>query len=90
MLVQTLVLLGVLMLMFFYLGKGYARRLRARQVAPSRADTAGWLLFFGLSFLATAAVGAFQLTKFLNVALSGTLLVFGVASLLAALLAARR
>jgi hypothetical protein len=88
--VQSLVLLAVLMLMFFYVGKGYARRLRSRDVAPGAADTAGWLLFFGLAFLATAAVGAWHMTKFLNVALSGTLLVFGVASLIAAFITARR
>jgi len=90
MLVETLVLLAVLLLMFFYVGRGYARRLRSRDVAPGTADTAGWLLFFGLAFLATAAVGAWHITKFLNVALSGTLLVFGIASLIGAVLTARR
>jgi hypothetical protein len=90
MLVEMLVLLGVLLLLFFYLGRGYARRLRAHDVAASTADTAGWLLFCGLAFLATAAVGAWHISKFLNVALSGTLLVFGIASLIGALLTARR
>jgi CHASE2 domain-containing sensor protein len=90
MLVQTLVLLAVLLVMFFYIGKGYARRLRGRDVPPGTADTAGWLLFLGLAFLATAAIGAWHITKFLNVALSGTLLVFGIASLIAAFITARR
>jgi len=90
MLIQTLVLLAVLLLMFFYVGKAYGRRLRRRGAAPGAADTAGWLLFFGLAFLATAAIGAWHITKFLNVALSGTLLVFGIASIAAALVTARR
>jgi len=90
MLVETLVLLGVLLLMFFYVGRAFARRLRRRGVLPASADTAGWLLFFGLSFLATAALGAWHITKFLNLALSGTLLVFGIASLIGAMLSARR
>ena len=90
MLIQTLVLLSVLLLMFFYVGKAWSRHLRRREVASGTADTAGWLLFFGLAFLATAALGAWHITKFLNVALTGTLLVFGIASLAAALFTGRR
>ena len=90
MLVEILVLLGVLLLLFSYVGRAYARRLRERNVADSAAATAGWLLFFGLAFLATAAIGAWHMSKFLNLALSGTLAVFGIASLAGALLSARR
>ena len=90
MLVEILVLLVVLLLLFFYVGRAFARRLRERDVADGAADTAGWLLFYGLAFLATAVIGAWHMSKFLNVALSGTLAVFGIAALAGALLSARR
>jgi hypothetical protein len=60
-------------------------------VAPSSADTAGWLLFFGLAFLSAAVVlGFVNSTKFLNVAITGTLLVFGIAAIAGALFTGRR
>jgi hypothetical protein len=80
-----------LLVVFFFARNAFANHLVRRRVAPSSADTAGWLLFFGLAFLAAAAVlGFVNSTKFLNVAITGTLLVFGIAAIAGALFTGRR
>ncbi len=81
----------VLLVVFFFARNAFANYLVRRRVAPSSADTAGWLLFFGLAFLSAAVVlGFVNSTKFLNVAITGTLLVFGVAAIAGALFTGRR
>jgi hypothetical protein len=81
----------VLLIVFFFARNAFANYLVRRRVAPSSADTAGWLLFFGLSFLSAAVVlGFVNSTKFLNVAITGTLLVFGIAAIAGALFTGRR
>ncbi|MYN09021.1 hypothetical protein [Pseudoduganella aquatica] len=81
----------VLLIVFFFARNAYANHLVRRRVAPSSADTAGWLMFFGLSFLSAAAVLAIlNAGKFLTVAITGTLLVFGIAALVGAMLTGRR
>ncbi|QGZ39446.1 hypothetical protein IP92_01714 [Pseudoduganella flava] len=80
-----------LLIVFFFARNAFANHLVRRRVAPSSADTAGWLLFFGLSFLSAACVlGFVNSTKFLNVAITGTLLVFGIAAIVGALITGRR
>jgi hypothetical protein len=80
-----------LLVVFFFARNAFANHLVRRRVAPSSADTAGWLLFFGLSFLSAACVlGFVNSTKFLNVAITGTLLVFGIAAIVGALVTGRR
>ena len=68
----------------------FLRHLRARGAEATRSDTAAWLLFFGLAFLGGALLGVLNLSKFLNLALCSTLLVFGLAALVGALVMARR
>lgn len=68
----------------------FMRHARARGAAMAAADTAGWLLFFGIAFLGAAVFGAFSLSKFLNLALCSTLLVFGIAALVGAWIIGRR
>jgi hypothetical protein len=81
----------VLLIVFFFARNAFANYLVRRRVAPSSADTAGWLLFFGLAFLSAAVVlGFVNSTKFLNVAITGTLLVFGIAAIAGALFTGRR
>ncbi|AVR98324.1 hypothetical protein [Pseudoduganella armeniaca] len=81
----------VLLIVFFFARNAFANHLVRRRVAPSSADTAGWLLFFGLAFLSAAVVlGFVNSTKFLNVAITGTLLVFGIAAIAGALFTGRR
>lgn len=81
----------VLLIVFFFARNAYANHLVRRRVAPSSADTAGWLMFFGLSFVSGAAVLAIMnSSKFLTVAITGTLLVFGIAALIGALVTGRR
>ena len=81
----------VLLIVFFFARNAFANYLVRRRVAPSGADTAGWLLFFGLAFLSAAVVlGFVNSTKFLNVAITGTLLVFGIAAIAGALFTGRR
>lgn len=81
----------VLLVVFFFARNAYANHLVRRRVAPSSADTAGWLLFVGLAFLSAAVVLAVvNASKFLTVAITGTLLVFGVAALVGALVTGRR
>jgi len=53
------------------------------------ADTAAWLLFFGLAFLGAALLGVLNLSKFLNLAFCSTLLVFSVAALVGAFVIGR-
>ena len=80
-----------LLVVFFFARNAFTNHLVRRRVAPSSADTAGWLLFFGLSFLSAAVVlGFVNSTKFLNVAITGTLLVFGIAAIAGALFTGRR
>jgi hypothetical protein len=81
----------ILLVVFFFARNAYANNLVRRRVAPSSADTAGWLMFFGLAFLSAAAVLAvMNASRFLTVAITGTLLVFGIAALAGALLTGRR
>ncbi|KQW96662.1 hypothetical protein ASC94_07445 [Massilia sp. Root418] len=81
----------VLLIVFFFARNAYSNHLVRRRVAPSSADTAGWLMFFGLAFLSAAAVLAvLNASKFLTLAITGTLLVLGVASLAGALVTGRR
>ena len=80
-----------LLVIFFFARNAFANHLVRRRVAPSSADTAGWLLFFGLAFLSVAVVlGFVNSTKFLSVAITGTLLVFGIAAIAGALFTGRR
>ncbi|GGY55680.1 hypothetical protein OU994_27445 [Pseudoduganella sp. SL102] len=80
-----------LLVIFFFARNAFSNHLVRRRVAPSSADTAGWLLFFGLAFLSAAVVlGFVNSTKFLNVAITGTLLVFGIAAIAGALFTGRR
>ena len=81
----------VLLIVFFFARNAYSNHLVRRRVAPSSADTAGWLMFFGLAFMSAAAVLAIlNASKFLTVAITGTLLVLGMASLAGALETGRR
>lgn len=81
----------ILLVVFFFARNAYAHHLVKRRVAPSSADTAGWMMFFGLSFLSAAAVLAVMNSdKFLTVAITGTLFLLGVAALVGALLTGRR
>ena len=81
----------VLLVVFFFARNAFSNYLVRRRVAPSAADTAGWLLFFGLAFMSAAVVlGFVNSTKFLNVAITGTLLVFGIAAIAGALFTGRR
>lgn len=68
----------------------FARHARSHGADMAAADTAGWLVFFGVVFLGSAALGVLNLSKFLNLALSSTLLVFGLAALAGAFLIGRR
>jgi hypothetical protein len=68
----------------------FQRRAQARGTDLAAADTAGWLMFSGLAFVGTAVLGVLNLSKFLNLALCSTLLVFGVAALVGAFLIGRR
>lgn len=68
----------------------FRRHARAHGADMGAADTAGWLMFFAIAFLGAAALGVLNLSKFLNLALSSTLLVFGVAALVGALFIGRR
>ncbi|MBB3220962.1 hypothetical protein [Pseudoduganella umbonata] len=80
-----------LLVIFFFARNAFANHLVRRRVAPSSADTAGWLLFFGLAFLSAAVVlGFVNSTKFLSLAITGTLLVFGIAAIAGALFTGRR
>lgn len=81
----------VLLVILFFARNAFSQHLVRRRVAPSSADAAGWLLFCGLGFLSGAAVLAFvNAAKFLSVAITGTLLLLGVAALIGALLTGRR
>jgi hypothetical protein len=68
----------------------FLRHVQARGADMAAADTAGWLMFSGLAFLGTAVLGVLNLSKFLNLAFSSTLLVFGVAALVGAFVIGRR
>lgn len=86
-------LLGIFLLLLLAsnaLRQLFTRRARAHGADLAAADTAGWLLFFGVTFLGAAVIGVLNLSKFLNLALSSTLLVFGLAALAGAFLIGRR
>jgi hypothetical protein len=70
--------------------RAFMRHAQARGSDRAAADTAGWLLFFGLAFLGAALLGVLNLSKFLNLAFCSTLLVFGVAALVGAFVIGRR
>lgn len=70
--------------------RAFMRRIEQRGADMPAADTAGWLLFFGLAFLGAAVLGMLNLSKFLNLAFCSTLLVFGVAALVGAFVIGRR
>lgn len=81
----------VLLVVFFFARNAFSTHLVRRRVAPSSAESAGWLLFVGLSFVSAAVVLALiNASKFLNLAVTGTLLLLGLAALIGALLAGRR
>ncbi len=81
----------VLLVIFFFVRNAFAHSLVRRRVAPSSAESAGWLLFVGLSFLGAAMVLAIiNASKFLTFAITGTLMVVGIAALVGAALAGRR
>ncbi|HEV7814744.1 MAG TPA: hypothetical protein VGP06_06520 [Janthinobacterium sp.] len=81
----------VLMTIFFVARNAYTHHLVVRRVAPSAAGSAGWLLFVGLSFVSAAAVLAIiNASRFLNLAITGTLVLVGILSLAGALLVGRR
>ncbi|MFM9434726.1 hypothetical protein ACFDR9_001787 [Janthinobacterium sp. CG_23.3] len=81
----------VLLLIFFFVRNAFANNLVRRRVAPSSAESAGWLLFVGLSFLGAAVVLAIiNASKFLTFAITGTLMLVGLAALVGAMLAGRR
>ncbi|SFU36949.1 hypothetical protein [Pseudoduganella namucuonensis] len=81
----------VLMIVFFFVRNAYANHLVRRRVAPSSADTAGWLMFCGLGFFSAAAVLAIMNAgKFLTLAVTGTLLLLAVAAFVGAFLTGRR
>ena len=81
----------VLMVVFFFVRNAWTHHLVVRRVAPSAAGSAGWLLFVGLSFVSAAAVLALiNASKFLNFAMTGTLVVVGIVSLIGAVLVGRR
>jgi hypothetical protein len=81
----------VLLLVFFFARNAFSNHLVRRRVAPSSADTSGWLLFCGLGFVSAAVVLAvMNASKFLSGAITGTLLLLGVAALVGAWLTGRR
>ena len=81
----------VLLVIFFFARNAYTNHLVRRRVAPSSAESAGWLLFVGLAFLSVAAVLALvNASKYLNLAVTGTLVVASLVTLIAALLVGRR
>ncbi|CDG81700.1 hypothetical protein [Janthinobacterium agaricidamnosum] len=81
----------VLLVIFFFVRNAYSNQLVRKRVAPSSAESSGWLLFVGMSFVAAAAVLALMNpAKFLSLAVTGTLLVVGLGSLIGAFFAGRR
>ena len=84
---------GVLLLVLLAsnaIRRAFMRHVQSRGTDLPAADTAGWLLFFGLAFLAAAVLGVLNLSKFLNLAFCSTLLVFGLAALVGAFVIGRR
>lgn len=81
----------VLLIIFFFVRNAFSHHLVRRRVAPSSAESAAWLLFVGLAFLSAAVVLAIvNAGKFLTFAVTGTLMLVGLAALIGALLAGRR
>jgi hypothetical protein len=81
----------VLMVVFFFARNAFTQHLVVRRVAPSKAGSAGWLLFAGLSFLSAAALLALiNAGKYLTLAIAGPLLLVGIAGLVGAALVGRR
>jgi hypothetical protein len=85
------VVFAVLLLVYFFVRNAYVHHLVVRRVAPSAADSAGWLMFVGLGFLSAAAVLAIiNAGKFLTFAIAGPLVAVGLIVLIAALFVGRR
>jgi len=81
----------VLLVIYFFVRNAYVHHLVVRRVSPSSAGSAGWLLFVGLGFLSLAAVLAIiNASKYLTLAITGPLVLVGVATLVAALFVGRR
>jgi hypothetical protein len=81
----------VLLVVFFFVRNAYVHHLVVRRVAPSSAGSAGWLMFLGLGFVASAAVLAMvNASKFLTLAVAGPLVAVGLIALIAALFVGRR
>ena len=81
----------VLLVVYFFARSAYVHHLVVRRVAPSAAGSAGWLMFVGLGFLSAAAVLAIiNASRFLNLAVTGPLVVVGLVALVAALFVGRR
>lgn len=81
----------VLLIIFFFARNAFTHHLVVRRVAPATAGSAGWLLFVGLAFLSAAAVLALiNASKYLSLAITGPLLLVGIASLVGAALVGRR
>jgi hypothetical protein len=84
-------ILAVLLVIYFFVRNAYVHHLVVRRVSPSSAGSAGWLMFVGLGFLSFAAVLAIiNASKYLTLAITGPLVVFGVIALVAALMIGRR
>jgi len=80
----------LMLLVSNFIRRAFMRHMQSRGTEMPAADTAGWLLFFGLAFLGAAVLGVLNLSKFLNLAFCSTLLVFGVAALVGAFVIGRR
>lgn len=81
----------ILISVYFFVRGAYVHHLVRKRVAPSSAGNAGWLLFVGLGFLSAAAVLAIiNASRFLTFAVTGPLVVVGVAALVASLFIGRR
>lgn len=81
----------VLLVIYFFARNAYVHQLVVKRVAPATAGSAGWLMFVGLGFVSLAAVLAVvNAARYLSLAITGPLVVIGVAALVAALLVGRR
>ncbi len=81
----------VLLVVVFFVRNAYVHHLVVKRVAPSSAGSAGWLMFVGLGFVSAAAVLAIvNASKFLTFAVTGPLVLVGLAALVAALFIGRR
>lgn len=81
----------VLLVIFFFVRNAYSNALVRKRVAPSSAESAGWLLFVGMSVISAAVVLAvMNASKFLTLGVTGTLMLVGIAALIGAFMAGRR